>query len=72
MWSCIGRANALSAAGDFKTVELAGENVLIVRGRDSELHAFLNVCRHRTVPLSHCGGERGTGLGIDRYYRHNF
>jgi phenylpropionate dioxygenase-like ring-hydroxylating dioxygenase large terminal subunit len=71
MWSCVGRADALSAAGDFKTVELAGENVLIVRGRDGELHAFLNVCRHRTVPLSHGGGERGTGLGIDRHDRHN-
>ena len=34
------------AAGDFKTVELAGESVLVVRGRD-ELRAFLNVCRHR-------------------------
>jgi hypothetical protein len=33
MWTCFGRADALSAAGDFKTVELAGENVLIVRGR---------------------------------------
>jgi Rieske 2Fe-2S family protein len=58
MWTCVGRADALSAAGDFKTVELAGENVLIVRGRDGELRAFLNVWRLRTVPLSHCGGER--------------
>ena len=24
MWTCVGRADALSAAGDFKTVELAG------------------------------------------------
>jgi glycine betaine catabolism A len=61
MWTCVGRADALSAAGDFKTVELAGENVLIVRGRGGELRSFVNICRHRTVPLSQCGGESGRG-----------
>jgi phenylpropionate dioxygenase-like ring-hydroxylating dioxygenase large terminal subunit len=69
MWTCFGRADALSAAGDFKTVELAEENVLIVRG---ELRAFLNICHHRTAPLSQCDGERGTGLGTDRHDWHNF
>src|SRR5215216_7022901 len=51
MWTCVGRADALPTAGDFKTVELAGESVLVVRGRDGELRAFLNVCRHRGARL---------------------
>jgi Rieske 2Fe-2S family protein len=57
MWTCVGRADALPAPGDFQTVELAGESVLIVRGRDGELRAFLNVCRHRgaRLRLESCG-----------------
>ena len=67
MWTCVGRADALPAAGDFKTVELAGESVLIVRGRDGELRAFLNVCRHRGARLSlePCGN---TGAAIQCMY----
>ena len=35
------------------------ENVLIVRGRDKKLRAFLNVCRHRGARV--CTEERGAG-----------
>jgi glycine betaine catabolism A len=67
MWTCVGRADALPAAGDFKTVELAGESVLVVRGRDGELRAFLNVCRHRgaRLCLEPCGN---TGAAIQCMY----
>jgi Rieske 2Fe-2S family protein len=67
MWTCVGRADALPAAGDFKTVEQAGESVLIVRGRDGELRAFLNVCRHRgaRLRLEPCGN---TGAAIQCMY----
>lgn len=51
MWTCVGRTDALPTPGDFQTVELGGESVLIVRGRDEELRAFLNVCRHRGARL---------------------
>ena len=51
MWACVGRADALPNAGDFRTVELAGESIILVRGRDGELRAFLNVCRHRGARL---------------------
>lgn len=34
-------------AGDFRTMELDGVSVLIVRQRDGSLRAFHNVCRHR-------------------------
>ena len=67
MWTCVGRADALPTAGDFKTVELAGESVLVVRGRDGELRAFLNVCRHRgaRLCLEPCGN---TGAAIQCMY----
>ena len=59
MWTCVGRADVLPNAGDFLTVELGGENVLVVRGKGGELRAFLNVCRHRGARLrtEQCGNS---------------
>jgi len=51
MWFCAARSGELSAAGQFKTVQVGRESVLVVRGRDGTLRAFLNVCRHRGAML---------------------
>ena len=62
MWTCCGRADALSAAGDFKTVELAGENVLIVRGRAANCApSSISVATARSPSPS--AVERGDGAG---------
>ena len=56
-WFCVGRAEVLPARGDCLHVHVAGESVLIIRGKDDALRAFYNVCRHRgsrlvrTAPL---------------------
>ena len=46
-WLMVGHACQIPAAGDFFTIDLAGENVVIVRGRSGDIHAHYNVCRHR-------------------------
>jgi len=46
-WFAVGREEAIPAAGDYLHVEVAGENVVIVRSRSGALGAFYNVCRHR-------------------------
>ncbi len=46
-WHCAGHASLIPKPGDFFTVEIAGESVIIVRGNDDEVRALLNVCRHR-------------------------
>ncbi len=51
MWICAGRADALPEPGDYQTVEFGGESVIVMRGRDRVLRAFLNVCRHRGARL---------------------
>ena len=43
----VGHACQIREAGDFFTIDLAGENVIIVRGKSGEIHAHYNVCRHR-------------------------
>lgn len=47
LWCCAVRSAELAAPGDFRTVQVGRESVLIARGRDGALRAFLNVCRHR-------------------------
>jgi Rieske 2Fe-2S family protein len=46
-WFYVGRADEAPEAGDFLTADVAGESVLVVRGKDGELRGFYNVCRHR-------------------------
>jgi glycine betaine catabolism A len=51
MWHCAGRASALATAGDFVVRDVAGESIILVRGRDGQLRAFFNICRHRGTRL---------------------
>jgi Rieske 2Fe-2S family protein len=67
MWTCVGRADAIPEPGDFLTADVGSENVLVVRGRDGDIQAFLNVCRHRGARL--CLAARGhTGAVIQCPY----
>jgi Rieske 2Fe-2S family protein len=47
MWHCAGRVSELATPGRFIVREIAGESIIIVRGRDGALRALFNVCRHR-------------------------
>jgi Rieske 2Fe-2S family protein len=51
LWFCAVRAEDLPKPGAFKTVQIGRESVIVVRGRDDRLRAFLNVCRHRGARL---------------------
>src|SRR5262245_61414432 len=46
-WNCVGRATHLAAPGDYIVREIAGESIIVVRGKDGAMRAFFNVCRHR-------------------------
>ncbi|MEZ5755553.1 MAG: Rieske 2Fe-2S domain-containing protein [Paracoccaceae bacterium] len=50
-WLCAGRADALKEPGDYLTMEIAGEPVIILRDRDGQLRGLSNVCRHRMSTL---------------------
>lgn len=56
-WIAVGRADQVSAPGQFFTIELAGEPLVVVRGSDGELRAFYNVCRHHAAAVANipCG-----------------
>ncbi len=50
-WICAGRLEQVERGGDFFTVEIAGESLIVVRGGDARVRAFYNVCRHRGTRL---------------------
>jgi glycine betaine catabolism A len=57
MWFCAVRSADLAVPGAFRKVQVGRESVLVVRGRDGALNAFLNICRHRGATL--CTEESG-------------
>jgi Rieske 2Fe-2S family protein len=50
-WNCVGRTSAVARPGDYVVRDVAGESIIVVRGRDGALRAFFNVCRHRGTRL---------------------
>ena len=56
-WQIVCHENDIPAAGDWRTLKLLGESVLVIRGADGVVRAFANVCRHRGSRL--VDGEAG-------------
>ncbi|HEU5050913.1 MAG TPA: aromatic ring-hydroxylating dioxygenase subunit alpha [Gemmatimonadales bacterium] len=51
-WQGIGHAGQVARPGEHFIASIAGEPVIVVRGKDGILRAFFNVCRHRGGPLA--------------------
>jgi choline monooxygenase len=54
-WICIGRAEEVAQTGDYFTVDLVGEPIVVVRDRSGVIRAHSAVCRHRGAVV--VGGE---------------
>jgi len=50
-WFCAGRASSLKNSGDYITLELANQPIMVIRGKQGELRAQSNVCLHRMSTL---------------------
>jgi phenylpropionate dioxygenase-like ring-hydroxylating dioxygenase large terminal subunit len=46
-WFCVAHLADLPQAGDYLLAELGAESLIIVRNRNEEIRALVNVCRHR-------------------------
>jgi nitrite reductase/ring-hydroxylating ferredoxin subunit len=56
VWQVACREEELRAPGDYITYNLYDESIVVVRGRDSRVRAFYNVCQHRGRRLAEgCG-----------------
>jgi phenylpropionate dioxygenase-like ring-hydroxylating dioxygenase large terminal subunit len=46
-WQVICHISDVPNTGDFHTLDYAGESIVVIRGKNDDLRAFANVCRHR-------------------------
>ena len=62
-WVAVCSAAALSEPGSYYALQIGGEPVAVVRGKDGELRALGNSCRHRgTLLLDPGHGELGSNI----------
>jgi choline monooxygenase len=50
-WQVVGRADQVSQPGQFFTIDVNRDPLLIARGDDGKLRAFYNVCRHHAAAV---------------------
>lgn len=62
LWLEVGREEDVAGEGDFLTLRIGREPILVVRGGDGEIRAFYNVCRHRGAELV----DEAAGSGLKR------
>lgn len=56
-WHCLGRIDEIPEAGDFFTVQLLNEPLIVVRQPDGDVAVLANVCRHRGMPVAEGHGN---------------
>jgi len=50
-WQAVGRLDQVKDPGQFFTIDINNEPLLVVRGNDGQLRAFYNVCRHHAAAV---------------------
>src|SRR5690606_39233352 len=70
-WHLLAHVSQLADTGDHVVMDCAGLPVLAVRGEDSGIRAFHNVCRHRAGPIA-CADGRGARSLRCRYHGWNY
>jgi choline monooxygenase len=50
-WNLIGREDYIRKPGNYFTRELVGISLIVMRGADDKIRAFVNACRHRGTKL---------------------
>jgi choline monooxygenase len=50
-WQVVGRVDQVARPGQYVTATVGGEPIVVVRGEDSRLRGFFNVCRHHAAAV---------------------
>src|ERR1700761_3430984 len=67
-WLMIAHESQLAAPGEYVAAAAAGYPIIVVRGREGEIRAFHNVCRHRAGPIADDGHGKCEGQLVCRYH----
>ena len=50
-WLCTGHVSQVAAIGDYFTIDLMGEMLVVVRAADDQIRVMSRICLHRWAPL---------------------
>ena len=56
-WLCVGRDDEIPMPGDYVTLRISGEPIIIARNTQGAINAFANVCAHRGVEVAQDNGN---------------
>ncbi len=56
-WLCLGRVEEVANPGDYFTLEVLGEPLLVVRDKGNTVRVLSNVCRHRSMQVAEGSGQ---------------
>lgn len=56
-WHCIAHESVIANPNDFELFHMATEQVILTRDNSGQIHALLNVCRHRGAEV--CTAQKG-------------
>jgi phenylpropionate dioxygenase-like ring-hydroxylating dioxygenase large terminal subunit len=57
-WLCLGHVSQVPDEGDYFTIQVADEPLIVVRGGDGEIRVMSAICQHRGYPVT-VDGEKG-------------
>src|SRR6202022_3538095 len=61
-WICLAHVSQIPQPGDFLNIDLLGEPLIVVRGKDHEVRVLSRVCPHRAMDIMPPGfGDDGHG-----------
>lgn len=66
-WICVGRTEQVEKPGDYFTLTLADEPLVVIRGQDGKLRTLSAVCRHRYMSVIE--GQGNTQRFMCPYHR---
>src|SRR5882672_8310131 len=61
-YNLVGYEADIPEVGDYLTATVAGEPVVVVRGRDRAVRSYINVCRHRGIVIAAEAGHTDATL----------
>ena len=69
-WLCVGRAERIPEVGDWFTVTLMDEPIIVTRDKAGEVRAMSSVCQHRAMTV--CEGEGNDSTFKCPYHHWNY
>ena len=57
-WHAVARIEQISERGDFLSLDLLGQPIMVVHGQDDEIRVMSRVCLHRAAPVVEGTGNR--------------